>query len=357
MMSHGLGSDEAQRILVYEFVTGGGFFTIPGKPVPDGSLRREGFAMVTAIGQDLASLAPDKLRVLHDARLPPLPLISAAQRLDVDSQESLLHFLEEPSDIAIVIAPEFSSHLVAACEQVRASTRLLINCSQAMLTWASSKQQTATRLHASGIPCPVGFRLCAEEQSCPSGLDFPLVVKPDDGAGSQAVRMIHDPTEWERLRPQPGERVESFMLGRPASVAALCGPDQIQWLSPFWQDMAVDDTAAEDRFAYQGGSRIDDPVMSERALSLVGRLDPLLEGACGYVGVDLVLGEADDGTEDVVIELNPRITSSYLGLSASCQTNFAEEMWRIATGERRSIVFADEPRSFRVDGTFSTSMS
>jgi predicted ATP-grasp superfamily ATP-dependent carboligase len=52
-------------------------------------------------------------------------------------------------------------------------------------------------------------------------------------------------------------------------------------------------------------------------------------GLKGYVGVDLVL--ADDGA-DQVIEINPRLTTSYLGLRALAETNLAEAMLAIATG-------------------------
>ena len=53
----------------------------------------------------------------------------------------------------------------------------------------------------------------------------------------------------------------------------------------------------------------------------------------GYVGVDLVLGREPDGSEDVVIEINPRLTTSYVGLRAAARTNLAEAMWQVAQGE------------------------
>lgn len=88
-----------------------------------------------------------------------------------------------------------------------------------------------------------------------------------------------------------------------------------------------------------------------RVERLTRLISPLLGSARGYIGVDLILGHADDGSEDCVIEINPRVTTSYLGLSAACTTNLAEEMWRIAEGEQRCVEFFEGPCSFRVDGS------
>ena len=58
-------------------------------------------------------------------------------------------------------------------------------------------------------------------------------------------------------------------------------------------------------------------------------------GLLGYVGVDLVLGDAEDGCTllNYAIEINPRLTTSYIGLRALADFNIAEMMLRVATGE------------------------
>jgi predicted ATP-grasp superfamily ATP-dependent carboligase len=49
-------------------------------------------------------------------------------------------------------------------------------------------------------------------------------------------------------------------------------------------------------------------------------------GLQGYVGVDLILGKGEDGALDQVIEINPRVTTSYVGLRALAKTNLAKAM-------------------------------
>jgi predicted ATP-grasp superfamily ATP-dependent carboligase len=39
----------------------------------------------------------------------------------------------------------------------------------------------------------------------------------------------------------------------------------------------------------------------------------------GYLGVDLILGEDGNGAVDCVVEINPRLTTSYVGLQAAAR--------------------------------------
>ena len=57
------------------------------------------------------------------------------------------------------------------------------------------------------------------------------------------------------------------------------------------------------------------------------------------MGVDLVLGRDPTGAEDFVIEVNPRLTTSYVGLRAAAKTNLAEAMLRVAEGDTTPVEF------------------
>jgi predicted ATP-grasp superfamily ATP-dependent carboligase len=73
----------------------------------------------------------------------------------------------------------------------------------------------------------------------------------------------------------------------------------------------------------------------------------------GFVGVDLVLGREPDGSEDVVIEVNPRLTTSYVGLRAATRANLASAMWDAAEGRQLDIEFFNRPIEFDTDGGVS----
>jgi predicted ATP-grasp superfamily ATP-dependent carboligase len=82
--------------------------------------------------------------------------------------------------------------------------------------------------------------------------------------------------------------------------------------------------------------------MAIRALQTLGDL-------CGYVGVDLVLGR-DGESEDTVIEINPRLTTSYVGLRAASRGNLAQAMLDAAIGRQPILSFDEKPVRFNATG-------
>jgi hypothetical protein len=71
----------------------------------------------------------------------------------------------------------------------------------------------------------------------------------------------------------------------------------------------------------------------------------------GYVGVDLVLGEAPDGSEDFAIEVNPRVTTSYVGLRATIAENLAVQMLNAVRGDEVQITDTGRTVDFFANGS------
>ena len=72
-------------------------------------------------------------------------------------------------------------------------------------------------------------------------------------------------------------------------------------------------------FTYCGGSTPLEHPLAERAVDAALRTCRALPGLRGYVGVDLVLTESDA----VLIEVNPRLTTAYLGARMAIDGNIA----------------------------------
>jgi len=122
--------------------------------------------------------------------------------------------------------------------------------------------------------------------------------------------------------------VQEFVPGRAASVAFLCGPHEKLALLPTFQLLSDDG-----RFNYLGGELPIPDELAKRAVTLGRRAVECVQGLLGYVGVDLVLGDAADGSRDYALEINPRLTTSYIGLRALADFNIAHAMLRVAGGE------------------------
>jgi predicted ATP-grasp superfamily ATP-dependent carboligase len=106
---------------------------------------------------------------------------------------------------------------------------------------------------------------------------------------------------------------------------------------------------------YHGGTYPLPPSLSKRADRLarraVGSLNESLNEPLGFIGVDMVLGDDPNGGEDFVIEINPRLTTSYVGLRVASRTNLAQALLDVAAGNRPDLSFDPARLEFDADGT------
>jgi predicted ATP-grasp superfamily ATP-dependent carboligase len=336
------------RILVYEFVTGGGWYST-GDGAPPESLLTEGRAMLTALASDFTAIEGVHVDMLANERFDP-PLLPAASihRVTSAAQErALLGELAACADWSVIIAPEFDGHLLSRVQLVERSRGRLLGPSSRIVALAADKQATAEHLAARGVTVPRGVDVATGE-ALPRDFSYPAVLKPRDGAGSQGVRWIDRPGELAD-RSSAGWRLESFCPGTATSVAFLCGPRGFVPLAACQQYLG-----GEGRFDYCGGSLPLSAPLAERALRLAMRAVKTLATPIGYLGLDLVLGADPGGADDVVIEINPRLTTSYVGLRALARGNLAEAMLAVAVGEKVELSWHAGPIQFEATGRISS---
>jgi predicted ATP-grasp superfamily ATP-dependent carboligase len=317
------------RVFIYEYTCGGGL----AEPWREGGLRSEGWAMLVALLEDWARVPGVQTVTLLDERCPATPPGLPPRRIHPAHEATAVHDLARSADAALVIAPEFDDILSTRCRWIEEAGCRLLGPSHAAVALAGDKLALARHLHQAGLPTPA-CRLWTPGATAPGDV-YPAVWKPRYGAGSQATFLVSCAEELAQCADQArsegweGEAlVQPFVPGQPASVAFLTGPGQPVALPPTAQHLSADG-----RFHYLGGSLPLPADLAERAVRLGRRTVDVIPGLRGYVGVDLVLGDAADGGQDSVIEVNPRLTTSYVGLRALAQTNLAEALLRAATGQ------------------------
>ena len=346
------------RVFLYEFITGGGLWTTAEQTRPHGSLLIEGRAMVTALANDFLRLPNFRVDLLADVRI--LPELESLQGLDnlnitpVDSPSTHSQAFGElckNCDKSLIIAPEFNGNLSRLTFFAEQNGGELLSPNSDFVTIFSDKHQSLARLRALGIQTSVG-RLLTSPQDLPLDWVFPAVAKPNDGAGSYGARRVECRTEVPDLDWTLGPYcIEQFCPGAAVSVAVLMGARSSYVLAPCLQRLSEDGT-----FRYLGGSVMTPGPLTRRATAIGRRVADVLPSTVGYIGVDLVLGDADDGSNDFVIEINPRLTTSYVGLRVSADGNLAGAMLRAADGvEKLNLRFPRHPLEFRADGTIVTS--
>jgi predicted ATP-grasp superfamily ATP-dependent carboligase len=333
------------HVFLYEWATGGGLVEESG-PLP-ATFVREGAAMIGAVAADLTKCGC-RVTALRDPRVMQLAL-HGCELVDADSKFSHNEEFERLASVAdatILIAPEFDGILLKAANRVVASGGRLVSPPPEFIRIAANKQRTADMLAAAGIPTAPGIALEPEE-ALPSDFAYPAVLKPIDGAGSQDTYVVSGPHDappayaWQR-------RLERFVPGLAVSAAVLCGPFGRVTLTPCKQRLTDDG-----RLRYLGGELPLAQGLAERARRLADQAIAAMPAAVGYVGVDLVLGGDPHGHEDVVIEVNPRFTTSYVGLRAAAQSNLAEAMLKTVGGEQPDMAFSDRAIEFDAAGNVS----
>lgn len=336
----------AMHFFLYEWCSGGGLVNEPGAlPVTH---VREGVAIVGALASDLMRIEGARVTALRDPRVVQLSL-HGGTIIDVQSRAS--HFeeferLAAEADATILIAPEFDGILAKAAQRVASAGGRLLSPPPEFIRLTANKHKTCERLAAAGVPVPHG-RILEGDEKLPADFAYPAVLKPIDGAGSQDTLVVagsYDepaPYAWQR-------RLEKYAPGQAASVAVLCGPGGCEPLLPCKQRISEDG-----RLRYLGGALPLAEGLAARAMALAQRSMVALPPAMGYVGIDLVLGREPDGSDDYVIEVNPRLTTSYVGLRAVAKSNLAAAMLRVAEGDPSPVEFSDHRLEFDVDGNVS----
>jgi predicted ATP-grasp superfamily ATP-dependent carboligase len=263
------------------------------------------------------------------ARIPGVA-VSTLDDLSVESEPTAFRQAARDAEFTLVIAPEFERILEERARWVHEEGGELLgpSCDAIRLTADKSALADCWRNH--GVPTPA----TSTREPTPCEV-FPVVWKPLDGCGSTAtfqLRNHFDLASARAIRAAEGHAgpmiLQQFVPGVAASVALLIGAAGVFPLVPCFQHLSDDG-----RFQYLGGELPIPPDLAERAVRLATKAVECVPGLRGYVGVDLVLGETADGSQDYAIEINPRLTTSYVGLREAADFNIAEALLRVATGD------------------------
>lgn len=298
------------RILVFEYITGGGMANAPISP----SLLREGDLMLNALLADLSEVSGVEIATTRDRRLDPLA--TPDQVYYVESEDELRGIwksLLQEVDAVWPIAPESHGVLERLSMDVLESGNALLNSQPAAVRTAASKSSTAQLFRKHGIPVVPTYSL---NGVLPASVQK-WVLKPDDGVGCDGIRLLdgfeqpcntfHGLQEGRNYIAQP------FTEGLATSLSILCREGEACLLSTNEQRVAWVDGV----FRLQGcivGTGRDTSESHERLASTIAAALP---GLWGYAGVDLI--ESAAGPQ--VLEVNPRLTTSYVGLRHSLGIN------------------------------------
>ncbi len=266
----------------------------------------------TLIG-DLAACPGVDLLCSRDERLPPIPGIESIKVGSGDDPFAAFARGAAHADAVWPTAPETGRALELLAMQVESLGKTLLGCRPAAVRIAASKCRTAETLAAAGIPA---VPTVTADAAMPTWSGR-WVTKPDDGAGAEDTLIADDgPTASARVRADPGCLVvQPWLEGPSISLSMLCVDGESLLLSCNRQRLRISDGRVT-----LAGLEVNAGIEGAAALAhLAGRIAKAIPGLWGYVGVDLVLTEHGP----VVLEVNPRLTTSYCGLGRALGINVA----------------------------------
>ncbi|TXF12585.1 ATP-grasp domain-containing protein [Pelomicrobium methylotrophicum] len=297
------------RVFLYEHVTGGGLM---GQPLP-ASLAREGEMMLRAALDDLTQLPGVEVVISRDPRLPSLTEAAAVLRpAPGESWRALYLRGLALAELVWPIAPETGGVLETLTQYAVAEGRRLLGCTPQAVRVAASKHATACVLARAGIPVVPTF---APGEALPD-IAGPWVVKPDDGAGCEGARRVADvrAARHQLMAAAAALVAQPWIEGEPASLSLLVFPDgRVELLACNRQHVAL----RGERLVLAGVTVNATADTDGRMRGLAQRIVRAIPGLAGFVGVDYLL--TADGP--LVLEVNPRLTTSYCGLKSALGVN------------------------------------
>ena len=282
-------------------------------PLPP-SLKQEGLAMLQAVLHDCLHIEGLELLTTLDPRIELAQEITAAEAIQStilqhdDDYRVIVQRLSQEVDGVLLIAPESDGLLSEFIAQLEDAQIRHFNSDSQSIQICADKLKCEQHLSAAGLT--IVQSLSAEEITQAVGA---YIIKPRSGVGSEGLEVIQAEDLATRSIDLDQTLVQPLLQGKHASMSLLC-----------WQGAARILSCNEQCFSQGISPRLQACRVNSESISialdeLASAIAKALPGLSGYVGVDYI--ETEQGI--VLIEINPRLTSSYVGLSAALKENVA----------------------------------
>lgn len=234
-------------------------------------------------------------------------------------------------DMGLVIAPD---HLLSRFTMILEQHTHNLGCGFMSVALCANKVQTQKILMHHGIPVP--------------GKPGPgkRVIKPVRGCGAQGVRLSQGDAGEDEFAERyiEGENFSvSIIPNRVIGDACLYysgAPPLV--LAVNRQKIKIDSDGA---FCYLGGETPVHPDREEEIIS-TAKNAALVLGCQGYCGVDMVVAD-----RVYVVDVNPRITTSLVGIAACMREEIADLIVAASKGAGTAEVHLTGRASFDTNGT------
>lgn len=161
-----------------------------------------------------------------------------------------------------------------------------------------------------------------------------MLVKTADGVSCSGVHVVKSYADLikaaanlKRTTKLPFFLLQDYLEGRSTSVSVLSTGKSAMPMSLNLQKIGFNNG----KLFYTGGEVPYDHRLCDDAMDIAKNAVESIEGLKGYVGVDLLLDEVHD--EVFILEINPRLTTSYVALRRLLNLNLTEAIINAVDGK------------------------
>ena len=314
------------KILVFEYITGGGF----NKQNLPTALLAEGCLMLQALLDDLRRYAQlgHELEVIMmlDGRVNSLIDTSGMQAVFISPEQNTTDEftrLAQNCDAIWPIAPEFDGILQGLCQTVADLNKLLLTSPAQVVALTGDKWQSYQHLkqrHIATVPTRLFTGVDQYE-----GDYSAWVVKPLDGVGCIDSYILSDRQDFMAMQARSGRYIiQPQLVGQTTSLSCLFKQGRAWLLCANQQQFTIN--KQQYHLAQLIVNHTDD-LAAYRAL--VDAIALALPELWGYVGIDLI----ETPEQAWVLEINPRLTTSYVGINEALGLNVVEVVMQLVHGD------------------------
>jgi predicted ATP-grasp superfamily ATP-dependent carboligase len=352
------------KILVFEYITGGGF----NKQELPNSLASEGRLMLNALLDNLHFYAEHEngngidIVVMLDSRVNG--------SINTDGFDTVVISPEQNSheefvrlvllcDAVWPIAPEFDGILQALCQVVELLGKKLLTSPACAVAVTGNKFKTYQYLkdhHIATVPTRLFTGVAWESNGDAPRVEEELsrlsaanrigkveewLVKPVDGVGCTDSYILTDQHDFEQMYLRKGDYViQPHIQGKKTSLSCLFKEGSGWLLCANLQHFNII------KQQYQLSKIIvnHDPNLSTYQ-DLVDNIAHALPELWGYVGIDLI----ETSEQLLVLEINPRLTTSFVGIEAALGINVAENILQLLKGNPNIKPVCNQPITITVN--------
>jgi tyramine---L-glutamate ligase len=286
---------------------------------------REGALMRDALLRDLSELKYE-ISSSVDARLR-MPE-NCAECVVVQADDDVWQIWKaqiRASDAVFIIAPETDGTLHYLTQMAGLESALVLGCGLASIAITSDKMATYLALEAAGIATIPTYTF----ENWPKS-HWIWLAKPNDGAGCSDTACFNNADDlqyWiERNDKQLTHVIQAYQPGDAASISCVMKKGKVHVLSCNTQEIEINNHMV----SYKGGI-VNGMREHWQAFELVAnQVAKALPDLAGYVGIDVIV----DNDEVIVVEINPRLTTSYIALHEATGKNPAELIINTLTNPR-----------------------